>query len=327
MSPSSSCQPAAPDGRPRAIFVRLTDCQVVSGSRMVPGHMRPAALAAVCAALLLLGPADARKRTKAPTLLQVLTPAGRANAPAHPDVNIVVRFTSSADPATFRARLTGRDITERFRPMIEQGKQVGVRATIPRERVKIGRRNNRLRVLVRAQQSSKGRPPRQIVRVRFRPVEANDLPPVANIVPESEVIFPTVPLGFDASPSFDPELDERAYQWDCGEAGEASNELVTTYTYMRADEPRTVTLTASDGQLSSTDKVALRSCPQPEGVTPGTIQVEADGPLEFVAVALGASATRSFTITNVSNDPASHLGVCIGYEGAGFSVSPERVDL
>src|SRR5262245_10102751 len=125
---------------------------------MVLGHMRPAALAAVCAALLLLGPADARKRAKAPTLLQVLTPAGRANAPAHPDVNIVGRFTGSADPATFRARLTGRDITERFRPIVEQGKQVGVRATTPRERVRISRRrNNRLRVLVRAQQSGKGR--------------------------------------------------------------------------------------------------------------------------------------------------------------------------
>jgi hypothetical protein len=288
--------------------------------------MRPAALAAVCAALLLLGPADARKRTKAPTLLQVLAPAGRANAPAHPDVNIVVRFTSSADPETFHARLTGRDITDRFRPIIEQGKQIGVRATIPQERLKIGRRNNRLRVLMRAHQAGKGRPPRQIVRVRFRAVETTDLPPVANIVPESEVIFPTVPLRFDGTQSFDPELDELTYQWDFGE-GTGSTEEAPTYTYASADEPRTVTLTVSDGQATGTATVALRSCPQPEGVTPGVIQVDADGPLEFGAVALGASATRTFTNTNVANDPASHLGVCIGFEGAGFSISPERVDL
>jgi hypothetical protein len=295
---------------------------------MVPQHMRPAALAAVCAGLLLLGLADARRRAKAPVLLQVLTPAGRASAPAHPEVNIVVRFTANADPGTFGARLADRDITDRFKPMLEAGKQVGVRASIPGEQVRIGRRRtNRLRVLVRARNGDgKGRPPRQIVHLRFRAVEAPNAPPVANINPESEIIFPNIALGFDAHHSFDPELDELTYQWDFGE-GPPSTEIATTHTYASADEPRTVTLTVSDGQATGTAHLTLRSCPQPDGVTPGVIQVASDAPLEFGAIAPGTSSTRTFEVRNIAADPASRLAVCLGFEGPGFSVSPDRVEL
>ncbi len=290
--------------------------------------MRLAALAAACVVLLLHGPADARRRSKAPQLLQVITPAGRSTVPAHPDVNIVVRFAGGADPATFRARLAGRDITERFTPVLADGQQVGVRATVPRERVRVSRRrSNRLHLLVRARDDGeKGRPARQIVRVRFRAVEAANLPPVANIVPESEVIFPNVALRFDASASFDPESDALTYRWDFGE-GAPSTEIETTHTYASADEPRTVTLTVSDGQASATASVALRSCPQPEGVAPGIIQVEAGAPLEFGAVAPGASATRTFDVKNVAADPASRLAACIGFASGAFSVTPERVEL
>ncbi len=295
---------------------------------MVPEHMRPAALAAVCAALLILGPADAKRRSKAPQLLQVLTPAGRASAPAHPDVNIVVRFTGNADPATFRARLAGRDITDRFKPLLEQGQQVGMRASIPRERLRLGRRrSNRLHILVRAMKGSdKGRPPRQLVHLRFRAVETANQPPVANIVPESEVIFPGVALEFDGHHSFDPELDELTYQWDLGE-GAVSTDVTATHTYASADEPQTITLTVSDGQASASATVTLRSCPQPDGVAPGVIQLTSDAPLEFGGVAPGASGTRTFNVTNVSDDPASRLAVCIGLEGAGFSATPDRIEL
>jgi hypothetical protein len=289
--------------------------------------MRPAA-AAVCALLVLLGPVEARRRSKAPQLLQVLTPAGRATAPAHPDVNVVVRFANGADPATFRARLGGRDITALFAPIVEQGAQVGVRAKVARDRLRIGRRRtNRLRVLARQRKGSgTGRTPRQIVHLRFRAADVPDAPPVAVIVPETEIIFPNVALGFSARHSFDPELDELTYQWDFGE-GPPSTELEPTHTYASADEPRTVTLTVSDGQATGTATVTLRSCPQPEGVAPGVIQVTSDAPLEFGGVAPGASSTRTFEVTNIAADPSSRLAACIGLEGPGFSIGPDRVEL
>lgn len=295
---------------------------------MVPRHMRLAVLAAVCAVLLALSPADARRRSRSsPQLAQVITPAGRATVAAHPDVNVVVRFTGNADPGSFRARLSGREVTDWFRPLVERDNQVGVRAVIPRERVKVGRRVNRLRIVMRQRDDGgKGRPARQIVRVRFRAVEAANLPPVPNIDPESEVIFPNVPLLFDARDSFDPELDEITYQWDFGE-GATSSEMAPTYTYASADEPRTVTLTVSDGQASASARVTVRSCPQPDGVPLGVIQVSADGPLEFGGVAPGASGTRTVEVKNISADPTSRLAVCIGHEGAAFSLSTDRLEL
>jgi PKD repeat protein len=296
---------------------------------MVPEHMRPAALAAVCASLLLLlGPADAKRRSHAPQLLQILAPAGRASAPAHPDINIVIRFTGDVDPKTFRARLAGRDITERFTPVLDNGNQIGVRASVPRDRIRIGRRRtNRLHVLIKANDDGrKGRTPRQIIHLRFRAVEAANQPPVANIVPESEVIFPNVALGFDAQHSFDPELDALTYLWDFGE-GDTSTDIAPSHTYASADEPRTVTLTVNDGQASGTASVTLRSCPQPDGVPLGLIRVGADGPLEFGSVAPGASGTRTFDVQNASDDSTSRLAVCIGFDGPGFSVTPDRLEL
>src|SRR5262245_32526574 len=246
---------------------------------MVPPQMRPGALAAVCAILALLGPVGARqRRNSAPQLLQVLTPAGRATVPAHPDVNVIVRFPGSgantlADPSSFRARLGGHDITSQFQPLIEGGAQVGVRASIPRDRLKIGhRRMNRLRVLVRSRQSdAKKRNNRQVVSVRFRAVETANQPPVATIVPDTEIIFPGVALGFDASHSFDPESDALTYQWDFGD-GVTSTDIAPTHVYASADDPRTVTLTVSDGQASATATLTMRACPQPEGIAPAIIQ-------------------------------------------------------
>jgi PKD domain/Abnormal spindle-like microcephaly-assoc'd, ASPM-SPD-2-Hydin len=295
--------------------------------------MRPASLAAVCAVLLALGSAHARRhRSGDSTLMQVLTPAGRAAAPAHPDVNVIVRFAGPpgntlGDPASFRAHLASHDVTDRFKPILEQGKQVGVRAKIPHDRLRIGRRRNRLRLSIRSRRpGTKGRPDRQIVRLHFRAVDADDRPPQAIIVPESEVIFPNLPTGFDASRSFDPESDELTYQWDFGD-GSTSSDIAPEHTYASADEPRTVTLTVSDGQKTSSATLTMRSCPQPDGAAPGLIQVAADGPLEFGGVAVGASATRTFQVTNTAIEPTSRLAACVGFDGVGFSVSPEQVEL
>jgi PKD repeat protein len=295
--------------------------------------MRPASLAAVCAVLVALGSAQGRShRPNDPQLIQVITPAGRAPAPAHPDVNVIVRFAGPAgntlaDPSSFRARLDGHDVTDRFTPMLEQGKQVGVRGNIPRDRLKIGRRRtNRLRLLARSRSATKGKPDKQVVRLHFRVVDAEDQPPQAVIVPESEVIFPAIATGFDASRSFDPESDELTYQWDFGD-GTTSSDIAPEHAYASADQPRTVTLTVSDGQKTSTATLTMHSCPQPDGATPGVIQVAADGPLEFGGVALGASATHTIQVTNGASDPNSRLAACVGLEGPGYSASPEQVEL
>jgi hypothetical protein len=157
-------------------------------------------------------------------------------------------------------------------------------------------------------------------------VDAADQPPQAVIVPESEVIFPNLPTGFDASRSFDPESDELTYQWDFGD-GTTSTDIAPEHTYASADQPRTVTLTVSDGQATSTATLIMRSCPQPEGAAPGSIGVTADGPLEFGGVPVGATATRTIQVTNTAIDPTSRLAACVGFDGPGFSVSPEQVDL
>jgi hypothetical protein len=294
---------------------------------MVLRVMPRAAIAAICAVLVLLGPADARRRKSGPQLMQVLSPAGRATVTAHPDVNIVVRLTGNAVQDSFRARLNGRDVTGRFHPIVEQDETVGLRAVIPNEMVRVGRRSaNRLRALVKGPNPGKGRPPRQVVRVRFRAIDGPNMPPVANIVPESEVLLPEVEVGFDASKSFDPELDELTYQWDLGD-GVAASGITASRAFPDADQPRTVTLTVSDGQASSSAQITLRSCPQPEGTTPGTMQVEADGPLEFGAVAPGTTAARTFEIVNRVTDASSRLVVCLGVEGAGFTADSDQVEI
>src|SRR5262249_54128068 len=138
----------------------------------------------------------------------------------------------------------------------------------------------------------------------------------------SEVIFPELALGFDGSETFDPDLDALTYQWDFGD-GQGSTDITTAHAYASADQARTVTLTVSDGQMTSTASLNMRSCPQPEGVAPGTIKVAADAPLEFGGVAPGSTATRTFTVTNTATDDGSVLAACVGLEGDAFSVSPD----
>src|SRR5262249_36714512 len=262
-----------------------------------------------------------------------VTPAGRATAPAHPDVNVIVRFTGAAgntlgDPSSFRARLGPRDISGDFKPMLEQGQLVGVRGVIPHDRLKIGRRRtNPLRLQIPSRAAGpKKRATRPVLRVRFHAVDAPDQAPHAIIVPESEVIFPNLATGFDASRSFDPESDELTYHWDFGD-GTTSTDIAPEHTYASADQPRVVTLTVSDGQKTGTDTLTMRACPQPHGAAPGTIQVTADTALEFGGVALGAGGTRTMQVTNSATDPASRLTACLGLDGAGFSVSPEQFEL
>lgn len=164
--------------------------------------------------------------------------------------------------------------------------------------------------------------------MRFKAIDADDLAPVANIVPETEVILANIPLGFDGSHSFDPEYDAITYQWDFGD-GTTSTAVSPTHTYASADQQRVVTLTVSDGQKTDSATVTMRVCPQPTGATPGVVALQADGPLEFGAVAPGASVTRTFHVTNASTDPSSVLATCLGFDrpSPAFLVSPPQLAL
>src|SRR6185369_14732385 len=76
------------------------------------------------------------------------------------------------------------------------------------------------------------------------------------------------------------------------------------------------------------DQVQMVAVPplQP-GRTAGLLRVEAAGPLEFDGVALGASGSKTFTVRNTDGTPTSELHVRLGTSAAGFTVSPDDVDL
>jgi len=291
----------------------------------------------VFAVLLLVGSGNARPRhsRSAPELLDVITPGPGDTVPAHPDVNVVVQFARAAqgnvlaDTGSLHAVLNGRNVTHSFAPPVDSGGQLGARAAIRRDELKIGQhRTNRLRVSVRARQAAAtGQPTREIVRVRFHALEANDLPPMARIVVDSRVLRPGVPVAFDGSASSDPENDALTYHWDFGDGSEPSTDVAPTHTYTNDEQTRTAQLTVSDGQTSATAAVTLLACSKPDGSGPGTLRIVADGPLEFGAVALGASATRTFQAQNTSVDPNSRLAVCVAVDGSGFTVTPPRLDL
>jgi PKD repeat protein len=299
---------------------------------------RAVRLVAVCAALLLLGPTaggSRNKKARAVTFMTVITPASRATVSAHPFVNVVLRLDPAADPGTFRATLGSHDIGSLFEPVLNSnGAQVGLRAKLPRDRLRTGRRrSNRLRMLVQAKHSgSKGRVQRQIVRVRFHAEERPNQPPTAILDPGSRIIIPGFSIDFDGSQSFDPEADELTYAWDFGD-GATSADVNPSHVYPSDDHPVTVRLTVSDGQDTGSAAATLNACPYPAGnYLPGVAQITADGPLEFGAVAPGSSATRTFRVTNIGTDvvdpsdptqtKASLLAVCLAAEGNGFSLSP-----
>src|SRR5579875_2248672 len=112
-------------------------------------------------AVALLAPSAGAKRRRTNQLLRVVTPTNRGTAPAHPFVNVVVRFGSAgkvaADPATFRA-------------------SIGRRARLDRSLLHVGRHANRLRLVVQSRPTGKGRVLRDIDRLRFRAVDAPDRP-------------------------------------------------------------------------------------------------------------------------------------------------------
>jgi PKD repeat protein len=267
---------------------------------------------ALLLALLVLPAASEASRGRRNELLRVVAPPSRGTANAHPFVNLIVRFGDGADADTFRARLNGDEITGQFHPVMERGAVVGMRARVEPPLVRVGRRNNRLRLEVRSvrprgKNGRLGKAGRDVDRVRFKAVEAANEPPVARILPEAYDIVPGRPFGFTAAVT-DPDLDEIDYAWNFGD-GQTSSEPAPRHTFDVAAPEVTVRLAVSDGQATASDEERLFVCPSvDDGRTPGVLRLEASERLEFGAVALGGLQTRRLTVRN-TGAPATQLRV------------------
>jgi PKD repeat protein len=287
---------------------------------------RGAVLLLICAALV---PAPAAARPgKGERLLTIVAPATTTKVPAHPFVNVILRFSADGqpDPTTFRARLGGVNVTSLFDPIVEKGAVVGMRGSLGPALLVIGnRRSNRLRLEVRGRIGK--RRVHDIDRLRFAALDVADEAPVARALAARDVILPGVPQQFDASQSHDPESDSLTYLWDFGD-GATSTDPRPVHTYAAAMQDVTVRLTVSDAQRNGTDQLDMVTVPplQP-GRTAGLLRVEAAGPLEFGGVTPGASGTRTFTVRNLDETPTSELRVRLGTSAPGFTVSREDLDL
>jgi hypothetical protein len=284
----------------------------------------------VCAAL---APAPVHAARKHNDLLRVSSPPARGTVRAHPFVNVIVTFGqagngAAADPSTFRARLGRADVTDTFVPLEENGQIVGMHGTIGPSVLRLGpRRLNRLRLHVLAQRGRGRSRPRDIDRVRFRAVEAENQPPVAHLVAPSDVILPLIGLTFDGTHSQDPDLDRLTYRWEFGD-GAGSDQPKPTHTFGGATVDATVRLTVDDGQLSSSEAVTLYAVPPlSPGRTPGIFRVEAAETLEFGAVPPGASDARTLTLRNLDATPTSEVRVRFGLQGTGFALDASEISI
>jgi len=291
---------------------------------------RASTLVLVGLTLAAAAPAHARRKASH-DLLRVIAPVSRATAPAHPFVNVIVRFGvaadgSSADASTFRARLGKTAL--RLDPIVEDDKTVGMRGTIEAGLLKLGpRRTNRLRLEVRSV-AKPGRPKgiRDVDRVRFRAVEAENQAPTARLLVGSDVVFPDISTRFDGAQSTDPESDLLTYVWDFGDGLPRATDPAPRHAFPSGTSDVTVRLTVSDGDKSSTDEVTLVSCPPLDaGKTPGALQVSAEQSLEFGART--TPATRTVTVTNLATTSESQLHLRIGVDGASFTADPTDLRL
>ncbi len=292
--------------------------------------MRGACFLLVCCAALFPRAAVAG-RGKANRLLRIVAPASATQVPAHPFVNVIVRFGTDAgvpDPSTFRAKLASVNITSLFDPVLENGALVGMRAAIGPALLIVTdgkHRANRLRLEVRGKIGK--RRVHDVDRLRFAAVDMPDQPPIARALGSSEVVLPNVPQQFDARQSHDPEADELTYRWDFGD-GTSSTDPHPVHVFGATTGDVTVRLTVNDGQRDSSDQLTMLAVPplQP-GRTPGVLRVEAASSLEFGGVALGASGAKTFTVKNTDTVPTSELRVRLGTSAAGFTVAPDDIDL
>jgi PKD repeat protein len=313
--------------------------------------------------LVLAGGSADAKRAKFDELMQVLTPTNKGTAPAHPHVNIVVLFGQTTkegaapDLATFQATLNGDDVTQLFTPLMagEYGVQSGMRALVDAARLKLGAKNT-LKLSVRSKPFPKGRrmrTGRDKDRLKFMVEEAENQPPVAVATADSDIAFPGLPVEFNGSGSTDPDFDPLTFTWDFGDGGTASG-VETAHTYGAIEGSVTAQLTVSDGGTTAAATIPLQAEPPiDDGRTKGQLVVckEYDpdtgkclvckqydpvdtskclvpvSPLEFGGVAVGTSAERTFTVTNLDTTATSQLKVRLELRGTGFTLDPATLDL
>jgi hypothetical protein len=278
----------------------------------------------------------ARRRAPGEDLVQVVTPTSRAVANAHPDVNVIVTFGAAADgtpadPSTFRAKLNGRDVSGDFLPTVGgNGAETGLRASLPSRLLRLtSSPRNRLRLSIQgARSGGKGPRPRDVDRLRFGAADVPNRAPVVMLATDSETATLGVPIGFDASGSHDPDLDELTFAWTFSDGGTASEPTVSHAFTAAAGGTVSATVTVSDGAASAAGTATLPTTLLADpGRTPGLLRIEATTALEFSAVALGASATRSLTIRNVDQTATSQVKVQAVVDQASFAVAPATLDL
>ena len=293
------------------------------------------------AAFVVLVPALAAARQPAKVdrdgLLQLQTPNSGQPAAAHPFVNVIVRFGTTstnapADPASFRVKLGSRTITTLFADDIQDGQLVGKRARLPADllQLKSGKNVLKLRVRSIAQDDGTGtrRSYRDGDRVKFRAAAKPNTAPVAAAAASATVIAVDTPITFAAAGSHDDDQDELTFQWNFGDGSTATGKQ-TSHRFDATDEPRTVTLSVSDGQATTTQTLTLRPPPPvcDPNVLPGILAVEGSESLELGAVPLGQTATRTFLVRNRDPGPSSQIKLRIDVAGAGFSADPTEVIL
>jgi hypothetical protein len=131
----------------------------------------------------------------------------------------------------------------------------------------------------------------------------------------------------DATGSADPDLDPLHVQWTFSDGATGSEATVEHAFVASPDATVSATVRVSDGQATSDATLVLPVKIDPDpGRTPGVLRIEASDPLEFSAVALGATATRSLTIRNTDETATSQLKVRAASAGP-FHVSPAALDL
>jgi hypothetical protein len=278
----------------------------------------------------------ARRRATGEDLLQVVAPTSRAVASAHPIVNAIVTFGAAADgtpadPSTFRAKLNGRDVSGDFLPTLgPDGAQTGLHAALPSRMLRLtSTPHNRLRLSIQGERSAgKGPRPRDVDRLRFGAADTPNRPPVVLLAVGSETATAGSPVAFDASGSHDPDLDELAFTWTFSDGGTATG---PTTSHAFATVPGggvSATVTVSDGVTSAAATATLPTgLTADPGRTPGILRIESTTGLEFSAVALGGSATRSLTIRNTDATATSQVKVQALVDHAAFVVGPGTLDL